>query len=36
VPDGHAQTFGEIEPEVKHGMSHRARAFAKLTAARLG
>ena len=36
VPEGHTQTFGEIEPSVKHDMSHRARAFAKLTAARLG
>jgi len=30
VADGMSQTFGEIEPEVKHGMSHRARAFEKL------
>jgi XTP/dITP diphosphohydrolase len=27
VPDGHATTFGEMEPEKKHAMSHRARAF---------
>jgi XTP/dITP diphosphohydrolase len=32
-PDGHGQTFGEMEPELKHGISHRARAFAKLKAA---
>jgi XTP/dITP diphosphohydrolase len=36
VPEGHTLTFGEIEPATKHGMSHRARAFAKLMAARLG
>ena len=30
VPDGHAQTFGEMEPERKHALSHRARAFEKL------
>ncbi|MGI9384849.1 MAG: RdgB/HAM1 family non-canonical purine NTP pyrophosphatase [Methyloligellaceae bacterium] len=27
VPEGHTQTFGEMEPAQKHGMSHRARAF---------
>ena len=32
-PDGHAHTFGEMEPELKHAVSHRARAFAKLKAA---
>ncbi len=31
-PDGHAHTFGEMEPELKHAISHRARAFAKLKA----
>jgi XTP/dITP diphosphohydrolase len=35
VPDGFAQTFGEMEPSAKDGMSHRARAFAKLKAALL-
>ena len=30
VPSGHVQTFGEMEPALKHGMSHRAAAFAKL------
>lgn len=29
-PDGHAVTFGEMEPSLKHAMSHRARAFAQL------
>ncbi|MDP9138201.1 MAG: RdgB/HAM1 family non-canonical purine NTP pyrophosphatase [Pseudomonadota bacterium] len=29
VPDGHALTFGEMEPGEKHRMSHRARAFDK-------
>lgn len=33
VPDGHARTFGEMEPAAKDAMSHRARAFAKLKAA---
>ena len=27
--DGHGLTFGEMEPQTKHTMSHRARAFAK-------
>ena len=30
VADGMGQTFGEIEPGIKHGMSHRACAFEKL------
>lgn len=30
LPVGHALTFGEMEPEQKHGMSHRARAFKQL------
>lgn len=34
-PHGHEQTFGEMEPEAKHAMSHRARAFARLVAALL-
>jgi XTP/dITP diphosphohydrolase len=33
VPDGHEQTFGEMDPAKKHAMSHRARAFAKLVEA---
>lgn len=33
VPDGHDQTFGEMEPAAKDAMSHRSRAFAKLKAA---
>ncbi|WP_375182740.1 non-canonical purine NTP pyrophosphatase, partial [Sphingomonas adhaesiva] len=33
VPEGHAMTFGEMEPTAKDAMSHRARAFAKLKAA---
>ena len=32
VPDGHAQTFGELPPEVKKGLSHRALALAKACA----
>jgi len=35
VPDGFERTFGEMEPAAKDGMSHRARAFAKLKAALL-
>lgn len=27
VPEGHHQTFGEMEPAFKDGISHRARAF---------
>ena len=27
LPEGGSQTFGEMEPEKKHGQSHRARAF---------
>ena len=30
VPEGYRQTFGEMNPEAKHVMSHRAKAFAKL------
>jgi XTP/dITP diphosphohydrolase len=33
VADGMTETFGEIEPPTKHGMSHRARAFEKLVKA---
>jgi XTP/dITP diphosphohydrolase len=36
VPNGYLTTFGEMEPEEKHAISHRARAFAKLIKARLG
>ncbi len=31
VPDGHTQTFAQIAPEVKHAISHRAKAVEKLT-----
>jgi len=30
MPDGTSQTFGEMPPEEKHAMSHRAIAFEKL------
>jgi XTP/dITP diphosphohydrolase len=33
VADGHSETFGEMDPEQKHRISHRAQAFAKLQAA---
>jgi XTP/dITP diphosphohydrolase len=32
VPNGHAQTFAELDPEEKHRISHRADAFARLVA----
>jgi XTP/dITP diphosphohydrolase len=32
VPDGYDITFGEMAPEEKHRISHRAAAFAKLVA----
>lgn len=30
IPEGHDQTFGEMEPAYKDSISHRARAFALL------
>jgi len=33
VPDGHALTFGEMEPALKDRISHRAEAFRQLVAA---
>ena len=30
VPDGHARTFGEMPPEEKQPLTHRARAFEQL------
>lgn len=30
VPDGHKVTFGEIDPDKKHDMSHRAQAFHRM------
>lgn len=35
IPEGHSETFGEMEPAAKDAMSHRARAFAKLKSALL-
>jgi XTP/dITP diphosphohydrolase len=35
VPRGHRQTFGEMDPDIKHAISHRAAAFAELRAAML-
>lgn len=32
VPQGHDLTFGELDPDEKHRISHRADAFAKLVA----
>lgn len=31
-PDGYETTFGEMEPDAKHSISHRANAFKKLVA----
>jgi len=36
IPKGHDLTFGEMEPEAKHAISHRADAFKKLIAACFG
>jgi len=30
IPDGYDTTFGEMDPQEKHGMSHRADAFRQL------
>ncbi|MEE9388190.1 MAG: RdgB/HAM1 family non-canonical purine NTP pyrophosphatase [Paracoccaceae bacterium] len=32
IPDGKDQTFGEMDPDEKHAISHRADAFEKLVA----
>jgi XTP/dITP diphosphohydrolase len=36
VADGHALSFGEMEPYAKHAISHRARAFQRFARACLG
>ncbi|MBM85417.1 MAG: non-canonical purine NTP pyrophosphatase, RdgB/HAM1 family [Rhodospirillaceae bacterium] len=36
VPEGHDKTFGEIEPDLKHSLSHRADAFTKMLASVFG
>ena len=36
VPAGGSETFGEMEPDAKHAVSHRARAFRLLTDACFG
>lgn len=33
IPDGHSETFGEMDPVLKDSLSHRALAFEKLKAA---
>ncbi|MFW2341643.1 RdgB/HAM1 family non-canonical purine NTP pyrophosphatase [Brevundimonas sp.] len=33
VPEGHSETFGEMDPAYKDGISHRARAFELLKGA---
>ena len=33
IPNGHDQTFGEMDPAAKDALSHRTRAFEKLKAA---
>jgi len=32
VPDGYTQSFGELDPSVKKGMSHRSKAVQQLVA----
>jgi XTP/dITP diphosphohydrolase len=32
LPDGGKETFGEMDPDAKHAISHRARAFEQLVA----
>ncbi len=36
VPDGRGITFGEMDPDEKHAISHRARAFAQVLASCFG
>jgi XTP/dITP diphosphohydrolase len=36
LPEGRDRTFGEMAPEDKHAISHRAHAFRKLIAACFG
>jgi XTP/dITP diphosphohydrolase len=36
LPDGHALTFGQMAPEAKNRISHRAVAFERLRAACFG
>lgn len=36
VADGHVLTFGEMEPDAKHAISHRARAFHEFARTCLG
>lgn len=31
IPSGYSETFGQMEPDAKHAISHRAKAFAALT-----
>jgi XTP/dITP diphosphohydrolase len=33
MPEGHEETFGEMDPALKHAISHRAKAFALLAEA---
>jgi XTP/dITP diphosphohydrolase len=33
IPEGGTRTFGEMDPDAKHAISHRAEAFRKLVAA---
>jgi XTP/dITP diphosphohydrolase len=35
LPLGAAETYGAMDPDAKHAISHRADAFAKLVAALL-
>jgi XTP/dITP diphosphohydrolase len=31
IPEGYEKTFGELSPEIKNSISHRANALAKLS-----
>ena len=36
VPKGRCETFGEMDPDEKHRISHRAHAFTRLVAEQFG
>ncbi len=36
LPEGGTRTFGEMDPDAKHAVSHRARAFAQVMASCFG
>lgn len=32
IPEGYSETFGQVDPQVKHAVSHRGEAFRKIRA----